>query len=376
MKPPYPIRIEGTNVVIPALDTVISQYQEWSPHFWEFQGPKDPRVEAKIARINSPDYKGIYRNRAMYARECVYRTGYGPKALTGIVRKALRDLWFVEPWTVMLAIQTNKKFNAFTVRKVYGHRHVIEQYEEDRQYNMIPLGLVTGLEGQDLRAMVGKQCWKRLVHNSVSRNVLIGRKVLNVRQADMPRVINVFSRLPTTLIHMATRVDPVMLLQAQHVRPMNALSKDRYRLLYMLADSCREELPYRPLRTAEDIERHHTRVIGALRVQRRTVLPDLSIPPFEGEVDGVTYRLLRTQQEYTQEGTEMHHCVALFYQRALKGEYVVLSLRGKVKATAGYLCRDGVPLLEQCFGPCNSPIASWPQNTITSLLKAYLADQT
>lgn len=375
--PTNPVMTSDISVIIPALGEEYYRWTQYEPRVpwsfaWEQEFPEEyQQVYQRFMKSDSglfgPDDMGIsvrlYMERAYGPRVIARLTGYGPNKLRRMVQKALNDKWFVNPWTNLLARMSKKRWNANIVELVSDRAYLIPQYEADDQTNMIPLALASGLGSEQLRAYVGKKAWKRLIHNSVSRNVLIARRWLGsscyADAAEGRAVLRHLSRVPSTLLRSRYN-EKTFPEEALNMRPYKALVEEHARLLYMLDDITRRS-PRRP-RGVSDIERLHDEVFPGIRSSSEPKLPPLDVAPLEGTLrNGVEYRLLRTQDEYQEEGKEMHHCVGSFYSAAYNGMLHVMSLRGSVKGTISFrILKDEDQMLGvtigQCYGPCNKPI--------------------
>jgi len=430
-KPKDPVVVTDTSVSVPALGfetTVWVQYTPRPPRGidWKKELPEEHEKAQAACNRNMPEYWGVddmieaemfglgprstepsefvvsmYMERAYGAQLIAALTGYGPKKLRKMVQGALNRKWFINPWTNLLARTAKNTWSVRMVHQIVANQYLIPQYEADGQANLIPLALVSGLDSYRLRHHVGKGTWKRLVHNSVTRNTLIARRWVqsfgrDVNPESLP-IIHSLARTPSTLLRSRYRGESFPAL-ASRIRPYKELVHNDGRLLYMLNDIARAS--NRRPRSPEDIERIHMELFVPIRGRRQSAepkLPPLDVPPLEGVLkNGVEYKLLRTQEEYLEEGEQMHHCVGAYYRDAYNNSYHVMSLSGTVKATIGFrmgvrngqlfdtmddaiaaqdaLTSETIDTLavDQCFGPCNKAVPN--RADFETKLKKLLVD--
>lgn len=229
----------------------------------------------------------------------------------------------------------------------------IRQAEADGLLHLVPAIIVFRAAPVDIRKAIGGATWKRIAHNSRTRNERLMRTAWIhdedphypdrfLRLLDFPSgVLNAVSGFEPECEAIAARITPrktpLVFQQTVHI------VRDTRRLLG------RE---FNPAWSLARMQREHD---AAAREVRRGRFSDKPFAePFTYEADGFTGALLTSQLDVAIEGDTQHHCVGSYAGLAGRGEYAVIRIEGKERATAGYQYTKTGWQLDQVYGACNA----------------------
>lgn len=230
----------------------------------------------------------------------------------------------------------------------------IRQAEADGLLQLVPAIVVFKASPASIRRQVGGATWKRIAHNSQTRNARLMQTSWLcaddetypdrfVRLLDFPSgVLNAvhggfLAEDELVAARITPRKTPMGFQQTVHiVRDTRA----------MLGIAFNERWSYARMRREHD---------DAARNARRGKFSDKPFAePFTYEAGGFTGTLLTSRLEVAVEGDTQHHCVSSYANLAGRGQYAVIRIEGKERATAGYHYSKKGWRLDQVYGACNA----------------------
>lgn len=250
--------------------------------------------------------------------------------------------------------QRKKRIAPSEFTKVVNNVELLEQAKKDNQRNILPLILRAEASPQHLKTVFGKGAWKKLANNSFHRNQVLStyQDISSVMEYDSTalKMNHFFHNKSPDAHHWLKNVVgiPYTKHEGQHPKEILALYVDTKDMAKRL------ELPFNEKWSARKVEEKHNeyaqlqqRLVEQQRIgrdkwyaERLAKLKAVDLSEFYAqtawEKDGVVAKLLTTYDRITQEGAEMHHCVAGYAERCTNRDYVVVSLTdGVMRTTLG-----------------------------------------
>lgn len=284
-------------------------------------------------------------------------TGFGPNKLVSLLNVAMKEAFFVRPYTEWMAFAMGKspKGGAFyltvkapIVNRVYAYRHAYRQYELDGQQVAIPFCIFyEGASASEVRNFMGKAVWKQVLKNSRSRNVLLAEAMersSNVYDSDIDAVLRKrelqrLFKIPSSLLKKGLERDRFpglgLLYHVRNARPFKDLNIFDLLDLHYMTDG-----PLKDSYSLEELRRAHDVAGGRTRNQLKPKEPHnpFTQPDARLEHAGVTYTRICNQEQANEESRAMHHCLGPAYGRRIeRGEYAAYRVDGPngLRATLG-----------------------------------------
>ena len=278
-----------------------------------------------------------------------------------------------------------------------AHQHdMLTQAIKDGQKNILPIIAYTGETPQELKKGFGKGMWKKLCANTQHRNKLIIRSPLPWKNAVI---------LDSGALKFSDRASA-----AHWVRNVCKLSYTKMRstegqqLTNLFIDTkhmaTHWEQPFNPEWSKLKMQEKHNEYMtiaqreeDALRKKRdeayrlkmeKIEKADLSnvYPQTTFEKDGVIATILTRYEQIKEEGITMRHCVGVYAERAIEGQYAVIHMSGDNEETTLGLSVDSsiwcVKVEEKMFrfnqhyGKCNSYVVSEKHMAMVEVVLQYL----
>lgn len=240
----------------------------------------------------------------------------------------------------------------------------IKEAERDGLHNLIPAIVVFGKSPSAIRAQIGPAAWRRVAHNSRTRNALImqavGRDmsrmwVLDVPAAeqDWPTRFVRFMDYPSSILHKAFYGNAIEMTAARVCERKTPIAFEES--LHIILDAARMGVEINPLWGLARIRREHDEAVKRDRSKKYSAVTFAK--PWQFEKDGFAATLLTTPLDVAVEGGTMHHCVASYARYAQAGTYAVLKIEGSERATLGLEIHGNGWKLDQVYGVCNAPVS-------------------
>ena len=253
-----------------------------------------------------------------------------------------------------LARKSWRYYNNGLVKQAGESLRHIRQAEADGLLHLVPAIIVFKAPPAEIRGRVGGALWKRIAHNSRTRNERLMRTAWVSEDDD--KYPDRFLRLldfPSGVLNavhggfladdekiaacITPRKTPLVFQQTVHIvrDTRNMLGRD-----------------FNPDWSLARMRREHDEASRNLRRGKFSDKPFAE--PFTYEAGGFTGTLLTSALEVALEGDTQHHCVGSYANIARCGEYAVIRIEGKERATAGYRFGKDGWRLDQVYGACNA----------------------
>jgi hypothetical protein len=325
------------------------------------------------------------------------RMGATPSVFMRSLNRAMYVAW-VEPYADLAreyAIVYSREYkrpvySSNKVRKLHNTADLLWQAKADGVDNITPWIFLLEKDPKELREYFGKGLWKRLAHNSKTRNALIANQAGRFLDPDtIAKRIMRISQVPSTLlkcnrIPWGTRyaeglgkiaVECAPTLKAASSRLQSVVWRTTVTDTLRMLDRLGRPLPNYKGWSDEDWFRLHDGL--SIEVTRQGD-PNYDKPHLDVKVPtinaaGFEVVHLASNMELAQEGAAMHHCVASYRDLCQNRTYIAFSIKqgGKRVATLGLTLRPGTPPhspfgdmirsvlraeYDQCYGPCNKDV--------------------
>lgn len=272
-------------------------------------------------------------------------------------------LWLggkMQPVTADMFRRIGKNWRQYDNRLVYQAHQVlpyVNEAERDGLNHLIPAIVAFGKSPSEVRKETGPATWRRIAHNSRTRN----RKILQI--AARPHQLENLAANFITLLDFPSGVlpgvhDPSSLDYAIAARVCERKTFMGLEAAYHTVVDARRMIgdAFNPRWSMARIRREHDRAT-AERIKTK-----YSDKPFTDawsmEVDGFTFTLLITPLDIGLEGASQHHCVGSYASEAQRGKYRVFKIEGAERATLGLWRRGPFDwAVDQVYGPCNQVVS-------------------
>lgn len=232
----------------------------------------------------------------------------------------------------------------------------INEAERDGLHHLIPAIVTFGQSPKDIRRALGPASWRRVAHNSLTRNKLIMQAVERHRSEDEPCDAAQFVRmldLPSSLLPLVVGATPDEMVAAR-ITPKKEMM-EFIRTQHIVRDT-RDMLGalFNEEWSLARMEREHADAVKDLA--RKQYSDKRFAAAWSFSEEGFTATLLTSKLDIATEGAVQHHCVASYAKHAARGAYAVFRIEGKERATAG-IVTDGGGRVDQVYGACNDEVS-------------------
>lgn len=230
----------------------------------------------------------------------------------------------------------------------------IRQAEADGLLHLVPAIVVFKASPSSIRRQVGGAVWKRIAHNSRTRNARLMQTAWLCASDDKyaDRFVRLLDFPSGVLNAVHGGYEAAEELIAARITPRKTPMAFQ-QTVHIVRDT-RQMLgrAFNPDWSLARMRREHDE---AARKHRSGTFSDKPFAEaFSYAAGGFTGTLLTSQLEIALEGDTQHHCVASYANLASRGDYAVIRIEGPERATAGYhYTKDGWRL-EQVYGACNA----------------------
>lgn len=325
----------------------LTKRRDWQASEWDTAGDMHERAKAYI--------------RKKYAPKIIANvTGFGPVKLTSLVNIAMKEAFFVRPYTHWMAFraitsprgQRSTGVASTVVQEIYKHRSAYEQYELDDQQKIVPFCVFyEGVSPSELRKLVGKSVWRQMLSNSRSRNVLLANALFDasetyysanadpeLRRLHLQRLFKVPSSLLKKALSVFNFHEISLLYHVRNARPYTKVNvRDLADLASMSNGPLKDSYSLEELNRAHDARAAARRPAPAMAYRAPPHTP-FTQPTAKLEHAGVTYTRICNQEEASEESGVMRHCLGVAYGwRIEKGKYAAYKVDGPngLRATLG-----------------------------------------
>jgi hypothetical protein len=268
-----------------------------------------------------------------------------------------------------------RRWNLWDDRLVYrAHQALpyVKEAERDGLINLIPVIVTFGASPHDIRKTIGQGAWRRIAHNSITRNRLLMLAMQRVRgHGDEAADTEMFGRLleiPSGLLRYVHGAQPDEVIAAR-ITPKITLA-DFMRTQHIIRDT-RDMMgfAFNSRWSFARMEREHADATKA--VARKQFSDHRFADDWTFAADGYTAKLLTSQLDIAVEGNVQHHCVAAYAKLASRLQYAVLRIDGKERATLGLRRVGSIFRVDQLYGACNSFVSPACEAFCTSVVDEY-----
>lgn len=293
--------------------------------------------------------------------------------------KAVHYKYYISPvkeWVDKYGFTAYKKYpDAQKVVAILKVKDKLEQAKKDGIENIAPFIIKTGKSPHEMKKQLGKGLWKKLAHNSASRNKLI------VQRTRYGSTIEALQSKSSTALKLDVRDEMLALRDIPwkdvvggkiNVKRIAIYISDYYRMQNQMGLPVSRELKWS---TAGSLHNEAVRLYDERR--RLSYIQDFNIPPTilrEFKRDEIIFSLLTSGQQVIDEGREMHHCVGSYAQSVANGGYLVYKVEGGERATLGitisYESGKVVYMYQQCYKRCNEQVSAKTKAAALSLVAA------
>lgn len=293
--------------------------------------------------------------------------------------KAVHYKYYISPvkeWVEKYGFTAHKKYpDARKVVAILKVKDKLEQAKKDGIENIAPLIIKTGNSPHEMKKQLGKGLWKKLAHNSASRNKLI------VQRTRHGSTIEALQSMSSTALKLDVR-DEILALRdipwknvvggKGKVRVIARYISDYYRMQGQMGLPVSRDLKWSTTKSLHDesVRLYNER-------NRLAYIKDFNIPSDvlrEFSCDGVIFSLLTSGQQVVDEGREMHHCVGSYAKSVANGGYLVYKVEGDERATLGitisYEGGKAAYMYQQCYKKCNEQVSAKTKAAALSLVAA------
>lgn len=339
-----------------------------------FDRPRLERVpelfsEAKREICGESPHAGLKETYQFYARLL------GPK-FNRRFQAANYWLWLgnkMQPVTADMFRMCGKNWRQYDNRLVYRAHQVlpyIKEAERDGLHHLIPAIAAFGKSPSDIRKEIGPATWRRIAHNSRTRN----RKLLQT--AARPQIMNMLAANFVALLDFPSGVlsavlDPSSVDYAVAARVCERKTFMGLEAAYHMVVDAHRMIgeAFNPNWSMSRIKHEHDRAA----VERiKTKYSDKSfVGAWSTVVDGYTFTLLTSPLEIGLEGASQHHCVGSYVHEAKSGKYRVYRIEGPERATLGlYVRGPNFWAVDQVYGACNQAVSEKCRDAAFKVAKA------
>ena len=279
---------------------------------------------------------------------------------------------YVRPYKhVLNRIAYNSKgLNTQIYTKVVNNWGMITQYIADGNEHLATFGALSGT-AEESKKVFGKGLWKKLCHNTKSRNDLIVKVALSLWNGTPDfRLIRELNKIPSTLLK-GTTFPPLIITNDcifEYATPLLAKYKTckaitRAVLTYthnIITDTIR--MLDGNINVNWSINTWDRRHKELAEVRNQALLGSKEIFEATGKypktIDGGNFFATLLDSEYAikQEGKAQHHCCGIYSDFVKRGEYVIYSIKGLNDEVSTL----GIPLISglnlQHFMACNRTV--------------------
>lgn len=230
----------------------------------------------------------------------------------------------------------------------------VNEAERDQLFHLIPLIVAFGASPQNIKRRVGQGAWRRAAANSLSRNC----RIMNA--LDRMRPGKVLEDAFVTLLDFPSGV--LRGVCGEENEPIAArithkkTAADFQATVHLVRDTRRMMgAGFNPDWSLTRMVIEHNR---AVRESHRRQYSDKAFASaWSVERNGFTATLLTSELDIATEGATQHHCVGIYARQAAHGQYAVLALDGKERATAGLRATKQGWHVDQVYAACNAAVS-------------------
>ena len=279
--------------------------------------------------------------------------GIPPKNAVAIMNKTMMETFLDNKYRGHLdrVCRLNGRYSPQMVDRFIQNRGVVDEVIQDGLNNIVPVVGITGLRPAELKKELGKSTWRKIAHNSYTRNTYIARICFHglmenpkgsigflKKIIDLPSFILVRARLTYNLFRYYNNGDDTDYERRLFIKL--ARYKDNYvelerkqhivRDVKRMASDLGRVVPKNP--SAKRISELHEEFTKAIRARKFSDERFENLDPkLESEINKLKVgrwecRLLDSKLAIALEGDAMNHCVASYAGRAADGKCHIISL--------------------------------------------------
>lgn len=381
MKPNYNFEIDKQNKVIRFSDIEIKSFRM-------FKDAKD--VLSFVSAWDLP-FDGIPKNH-YNKRARAFSDKYGITAakFKTVVNAKMLEVWYdpIKEHANRFAFNNQKKLNPYTLAIIWECLPEIEQAKKDGIYNIVPWIIQKGKNPQELKEEFGKSVWKKLAHQSMTRNKLLaaGSKRFHYREENIQSALNlpsyILKRGAISRFQWNWTTEYLLkhgLLNGKHFKRSPENTRNQHRLVNTIQDTKRMaetlgrgfDVSWNP----EKMKEKHEEYTHLIQLKKYSPEPYAHLKDFcvkSVEHNGYVATILDSAALVHEEGKVMHHCVGGYAEYVAQGKYIVYSVtkEGKRSSTIAFNCWDdsGVWKFNQHYGYCNAHIEDQDEKDIKNYI--------
>lgn len=260
-----------------------------------------------------------------FNRELTEYLGLPPKKWASVFNGVATSVWIrpIEWYVNRLARGMRGRVSLGQVEMIWQCKSILDQARSDGIAHIVPILLVEKAPPDAVKRKVGRSRWKRLAHNSFSRNALIAR--FGMESMDLPSTAIPYAAwADERALHWACNNRDCRLKDRQRLLALAHIYEDTYRMALRLGECFNDRWSLR--RMLEE----HDRLSKAITKGKYSDNPfDLyeRVGDFCVKHQGWAAVWLKSPYEIAEEGNAMRHCVASYIPDACEGRYLVFSIR-------------------------------------------------
>lgn len=251
----------------------------------------------------------------------------------------------------------------------------VKEAEADGLFHLIPGIVVFQASPSAIRREIGPATWRRITHNSRTRNMRIMQTVEKVSgiggggdwKANFIKLMEVRSGLLGGFMWLDENA-----IDAARLAPRST-ARSLLETTHIIRDARRMIGQISPDWGLARIKREHDAAM--LESRRKTFSAEDFTQPWSFDSDGMQAALLTSPLAINVEGDTQHHCVGSYWREASRGSYAVLKVEGKERATVGMWHTPDGWAVDQVYAACNAPVTDTCRAFAFKAAKRLTADR-
>lgn len=271
-------------------------------------------------------------------------------------------------------------YSIIQIERLWNHISLVNQMEEDNLFHLIPIIVFFCSTPKVLKKKLGKGIWKRLCANSLNRNKLIVKSMMEKIDKKSRRIKHAptksrFEILKNYLAFVVTIKTSLLrsfyfvvdtdlekqktfwlnkyarVSDTQHLNQLGDLYRDTAQMCAQLNLEMKDWSP-------KKMKSQHDILAKRITAQHYSDKPFSFRPLDNGTHNGVTYQLLNSPLDVALEGRVMGHCIASYINHISQGLYVAFSLSNEnIRSTLGLYYSNGKFRFDQHYGRFNTVVS-------------------
>lgn len=223
----------------------------------------------------------------------------------------------------------------------------VNEAERDGLHHLVPAIVIFQASPSSIRKEVGGASWRRIAHNSKTRNQRI-MQVCGIRGLSRELFVRLLD-FPSGVLGGVETGDADEVIAARLTPRKNAIAFRQ--TTSIVRDTRRMRGEVNPNWSLARMRREHEE--ASREVRKGKFSAKTFAEPWSFSEGGFTAELLTSALDVAVEGDTQHHCVASYAGMCASQSYAVLRIDGKERATAGLHKMGKAWRVDQVYGACN-----------------------